>query len=94
VCHKIIYAPFLKEKVLVGPTIGVFLIARLHIACVKKPNTQGGRPLRRYKRRWKVERTLAWLGNYGRLLVHWECHLVVYLGFFHLDCALIAPNKL
>jgi hypothetical protein len=27
----------------------------------KKPATQDGRPLRRYKRRWKIERLLAWL---------------------------------
>ena len=28
-----------------------------------KPPTQDCRKLRRYKRRWKVERTFAWLGN-------------------------------
>ena len=33
----------------------------------KKPPTQDGRPLRRYKRRWKVERTFAWWGNFRRL---------------------------
>ena len=43
----------------------------------KKPRTQDGRPWRRYKRRWKVERTFAWLGNYRRLLVRWERDLVV-----------------
>jgi transposase len=56
----------------------------------KKPKTQDGRKLRRYKRRWKVERTFAWLGNFRRLPVRWERHLVVYQGFFHLACALIA----
>ena len=29
--------------------------------------TQDGRPLRRYRRRWIVERTIAWLGNHRRL---------------------------
>src|SRR5215831_579254 len=29
--------------------------------------TQDGRPLRRYLRRWKVERFFAWLGNFWRL---------------------------
>lgn len=29
----------------------------------KKPKTQDSRPLRRYKRRWKVERLFAWLGT-------------------------------
>jgi transposase len=59
----------------------------------KKPKTQDGRPLRRYKRRWKVERTFAWLGNYPRLLVRWERDVVVYRGFFHLAYALIALNQ-
>lgn len=35
----------------------------------KKPPTQDGRQLRRYRRRWKVERTFAWFGNFRRLLV-------------------------
>ncbi len=60
----------------------------------KKPKTQDGRSLRRYKRRWKIERTFAWLGNYRRLLVRWERDLVVYRGFFHLACALVALNRL
>ncbi|HEX8237764.1 MAG TPA: transposase [Abditibacteriaceae bacterium] len=47
----------------------------------KKPKTQDGRKLRRYKRRWKVERTFAWFGNYRRLLVRWEHHFTVYRGF-------------
>ena len=33
----------------------------------KKLKTQDGRKLRRYKRRWKVERLFAWLGNFRRL---------------------------
>jgi len=59
----------------------------------KKPKTQDGRKLRRYKRRWKVERTFAWFGNYRRLLVRWEHNLDVYRGFFHLACALIALKR-
>ncbi|WP_444885933.1 transposase [Microbulbifer sp. PSTR4-B] len=37
----------------------------------KKVARQDGRKLRRYPRRWKVERTFAWLGNYRRLVVRW-----------------------
>jgi transposase len=33
----------------------------------KKPKTQDGRKLKCYKRRWKIERLLAWLGNFRRL---------------------------
>ena len=32
----------------------------------RKKRTQDGRQLRRYKRRWKVERLFAWLQNYRR----------------------------
>ena len=35
----------------------------------RKPHTQDGRNLRRYKRRWKVERLFAGLGNFRRLAV-------------------------
>ena len=37
--------------------------------------TQDGRKLRRYLRRWKVERLFAWLGNFRRLPVRYERHL-------------------
>jgi transposase len=35
----------------------------------KKTKTQDGRKLRRYKRRWKVERFFAWIQNYRRIVV-------------------------
>jgi IS4 transposase len=34
----------------------------------RKQKTQDGRPLRRYRRRWKVERLFAWMQNYRRLV--------------------------
>lgn len=54
-----------------------------------KAERQDGRPLRRYKRRWKVERLFAWLGNYRHLLNRWEYYLANFLGFIHLGCILI-----
>ena len=51
--------------------------------------TQDGRPLRRYRRRWKVERLFAWLQNYRRILTRFEYHPANYLGFVHLGCILI-----
>ena len=54
-----------------------------------KPNTQDGRQLRRYKRRWKVERLFAWLHNFRRLVTRWEHHLSNFLGMVHLGCAAI-----
>ena len=54
---------------------------------------QDGRKLRRYRHRWIVERTIAWLGHYRRLLVRHERHLPVYAGFLHLACMLITLNR-
>jgi len=54
-----------------------------------KPRTQDGRRLRRYKRRWKVERLFAWLQNFRRLTTRWEHHLSNFLGMVHLGCTAI-----
>jgi transposase len=59
-----------------------------------KPKTQDGRKLRRYKRRWKVERTFAWLGNFRRLVVRYERSLKTYRAFFHVACLLITLRQL
>lgn len=56
--------------------------------------TQDGRPLRRYKRRWKVERFFAWLFSFRRLVVRYERRAYHYLGFLHLACALILLRHL
>jgi transposase len=60
----------------------------------KKPPLQDRRKLRRYKRRRKVERTFAWLGNFRRLVVCWEYNITMYRAFFHVACLLITLKKL
>jgi len=55
----------------------------------RTPALNDGRTLRRYRKRWKVERTFAWLGNYRRLVVRYDRMLSMYRAFFHLACALI-----
>ena len=55
--------------------------------------TQDGRPLRRYRRRWKVERLFAWLQNFRRLVTRYERHLENFLGFLHLGCILILLRR-
>ncbi|MFC1812604.1 transposase, partial [Thermodesulfobacteriota bacterium] len=55
----------------------------------KKPRTQDGRKLRRYRRRWKVERLFAWLQNFRRLVVRYEYHAENFLGMVLLGCAKI-----
>jgi len=52
----------------------------------KRPPTQDGRPLRRYKRRWKIERSIAWLFHYRRLVVRYERHDYLFLGLIQLAC--------
>ena len=59
-----------------------------------KPPLQDGRKLRRYKRRWKVERPFAWLGNFRRLVVRWARHSLMYQAFFHVACRLITLRQL
>jgi transposase len=41
-------------------------------------------------RRWKVERTHSWLNRARRLLIRWEKKAVNYLGFLHLQFAIVA----
>src|SRR5271167_2709174 len=55
---------------------------------------QDGRKLRRYRKRWKVERTFAWLQNFRRLLVRQDRILTVYRGLFHFACLLITLRYL
>ncbi len=64
---------------------GVELIAP-HRSNRRKPRTQDGRCLRRYRRRWKVERLNAWLQNFRRIATRFEYHAENYLGFVHLGC--------
>jgi len=60
-----------------------------HKANRKKAPTQDGRKLRRYRRRWKIERLFAWLQNFRRIVVRYEYHSDNYLGFVHLACIVI-----
>ena len=58
-----------------------------------RPKTQDGRPLRRYRHRWKVERLNAWLQNFRRILTRHEYHAENYLGFVHLGCIKILMRQ-
>ncbi|MBC2717236.1 MAG: transposase [Desulfobacteraceae bacterium] len=59
----------------------------------KKPKTQDGRKLRRYHKRWIVERTFAWLGNFRRLIVRHERHIQMYRAFFHVGIIMLSLNR-
>ncbi len=54
---------------------------------------QDGRKLRRYKKRWIIERTNSWLQNFRRLVVRYERHAANFIALVHLACALITLRK-
>jgi transposase len=51
--------------------------------------TQDGRSLRRYARRWTVERTIAWLQHFRRLCIRWERSALLFQAFLHFSCAIL-----
>ena len=51
------------------------------------------RKLRRYKRRWKVERPFARLGNFRRLVVRYEHKHWLFRAFVHVACLLITLRQ-
>ena len=59
----------------------------------RRVKTQDGRPLRRYRRRWLVERLFAWLHNFRRIERRWERSFMNYFGFVQLGCALILLRR-
>lgn len=72
---------------------GIELIAP-HRSGRVKAKTQDGRPLRRYGRRWKVERTIAWLLAFKRVLVRWDRSIEHYNAFVYFACILILTRYL
>jgi transposase len=59
----------------------------------KKPPTQDGRKLRRYRRRWKVERSISWIKNFRRIVTRYEYHAHLFHGFVKLACLIITLNR-
>jgi transposase len=64
-----------------------------HRANRVKPATQDGRKARRYRRRWKIERSISWLKNFRRLVTRYEHHVHLYLGFAQLACLVITLRR-
>ncbi|MGA7924407.1 MAG: IS5 family transposase [Candidatus Sulfotelmatobacter sp.] len=55
----------------------------------RRNRTQDLRRLRRYRRRWKIERLFAWLQNFRRLVVRYERRAENFLGMLDLGCCII-----
>jgi transposase len=72
---------------------GVELIAP-NIRPRRHSQAQDGRGLRRYRRRWKIERLFAWLHNFRRVVTRWEYHAANFLGMVQLACVVILLRHL
>lgn len=62
----------------------------------RKPEnkTQDGRKLRRYQRRWKIERLFAWLQTFRRIRTRDEWHDSNYEGMVQLGCIILLLREL
>jgi transposase len=72
--------------------MGVEMIAPHHPTHSNK--TQDGRPLRRYRRRWHVERLFAWLQCSRRLVTRFEHKAQNFLAFLKLRCVVLLLRRL
>jgi four helix bundle protein len=61
--------------------------------CNRVNCTQDGRKLRRYRRRWKIERLFAWLKNFRRVANRWDKRLDCYLAFVQLGCIALLVRR-
>jgi transposase len=62
------------------------------IARIARKGIESSDRLGRY--RWVVERTLAWLGRFRRLVVRYERRADIHLAFLQLGCSLICWQAL
>jgi transposase len=54
---------------------------------------QDGRCLRRYRRRWIIERTNAWLHNFRHLVTRYDNKVEHYRAFLYAACMLITLRQ-
>lgn len=72
--------------------MGIEMIAPHHPR--RRRITQDGRPLRRYRRRWHVERLFSWMMRFRRLVTRYERKSVNFLAFAQLACLMILLRRL
>jgi IS5 family transposase len=58
-----------------------------------RPTRNDGRRLRRYRHRWKIERTNAWLHCYRAVAVRWAYYPFLYTGLVHLSFIHLALQR-
>lgn len=70
---------------------GIDMIAPNH--STRKLQNQDGRKLRRYKRRWLIERVFAWLMRSRRLVTRYEHKAQNFLAFLELATVVILLRR-
>jgi transposase len=70
---------------------GIDMIAPNQVT--RRQQNQDGRKLRRYRRRWLVERLFSWLMKFRRLVTRYERKPENFLGFVQLACAIILLRR-
>jgi len=72
--------------------------AGIELIAPNRPNrinfSQDRRKLRRYKRRWLIERLNAWLQNFRRIVVRYERSSQNFLAFLQFAAAAILARQL
>ena len=59
----------------------------------RRPPIQDGRSLRRFWRRFVVERSISWLHSFRRLVVRYEFYDDLFEGFLKLACMFIILKR-
>jgi transposase len=72
---------------------GIELIAPKRGGKRKSRRKQDGRSMRRYRRRWKVERLFSWLKRWRRITTRWERKAENFLAFVQLGCVVLLLRK-
>jgi transposase len=72
---------------------GIKLLAP-HRSNRKRPSRNDGRTMRRYRRRWIVERSFGWFHNFRRLVTRYDRTLRAFRAFVHVACVVIALRHL
>jgi transposase len=55
--------------------------------------TQDGRALRRFRRRWIIERTISWLQSFRRLVTRYDFYAFLFHSFAKLACMMIVLRR-
>lgn len=71
---------------------GMGLICPPRKGCVR-PATQDGRPLRRYRKRWIVERNIGWPPALRRPVTRFECYAILFRSVAKFACLMIVLRR-